>query len=185
MPAPHTWKVIDADALRKATLVTKPYPYLLIDNFILPEVLTEVVNSFPVVPKRGSVPLDAVSSSGAFAALMDEMHSPELRELIGERLGKTILLNVSALFLAWIVGLSMGVIAAAVRGSLLDWAIGSVTAALQSVPGVAVAQHGQRVSYRDDLRQIPAVMKLHTNQRCETTFVKCRLFHPRQSVAII
>ena len=87
MAAPRTWKVIDADALRKAALVHKPYPYLVIDNFILPEVLTEVVKSFPVVPKRGSVPLDAVSSSGAFAALMEEMHSSQLRELIGERLG--------------------------------------------------------------------------------------------------
>ena len=87
MAPPHSWKVINADALKKAAVIAEPYPYLIIDNFIVPEALADVVRSFPVVPKRGSVPLDAVSSSGTFAALMEEMHSTELRELIGERLG--------------------------------------------------------------------------------------------------
>jgi len=84
---PSALKVIDADALRKAAVVAEPYPHLIIDNFIRAEALADVVRSFPAVPKRGSVPLDAVSSAGAFAALMEEMHSPALRSLIGERLG--------------------------------------------------------------------------------------------------
>jgi len=82
-----SWKVIDAGALRAAAVVVEPYPYLIIDNFIRQEALAEVVKSFPVVPKRGSVPLDSVPCSGAFAALMEEMHSVALRDLIGGRLG--------------------------------------------------------------------------------------------------
>ena len=81
------WRVLDADALRKATLVPEPFPYLIVDNIIRPEVLSEVVGSFPVIRKRGSFPPHAVACSGLFATLMQEMQSDELRDLIGERLG--------------------------------------------------------------------------------------------------
>jgi len=81
------WKVLNPEALRKAPLVAQPFPYLIVDNLIRPEVLADVVESFPLVPKRGSFPPEAVSYSGRFATLIDEMHSPELRDLVGERLG--------------------------------------------------------------------------------------------------
>ncbi len=45
-----------------------------------------MVESFPRIAKRGSFPPEAVSCSGRFATLMAEMHSAELRDLIGERL---------------------------------------------------------------------------------------------------
>lgn len=82
-----SWKVLDAEALRKAALVSEPFPHLIIDNIIRPEVLPEVVGSFPAISKRGSFPLHAVSHSGRFATLMHEIQSDELRDLIGERLG--------------------------------------------------------------------------------------------------
>jgi hypothetical protein len=81
------WQVLNPDALRKAPLVAEPYPYIVVDNLIRPEVLADVIASFPRVPRRGSFPPEAVSYSGRFATLMDEMHSLELRDLIGERLG--------------------------------------------------------------------------------------------------
>ena len=82
-----SWEVLNPDALRKAPLVTEPFPYLIVDNLIRPEVLTDVVESFPRIDKRGSFPPEAVSCSGRFATLMEEMHSVALRDLIGERLG--------------------------------------------------------------------------------------------------
>ncbi|HEY6721587.1 MAG TPA: 2OG-Fe(II) oxygenase [Burkholderiales bacterium] len=81
------WTVLNADALREAALVTEPFPYLIVDNVIRPEVLPEVVASFPRIDKRGSFPPEAVSYSGRFATLMQEMHSVELRDLVGKRLG--------------------------------------------------------------------------------------------------
>ena len=84
---PGTWKVLNADPLRKAALVSEPFPHLIIDNIIRPEVLSEVVESFPRIDKRGSFPLHAVACSGRFATLMQEIQSDELRDLIGERLG--------------------------------------------------------------------------------------------------
>ena len=87
MPTPASWKVLDADSLRSAAVVADPYPHLVIDRVIRPEALAGVVQSFPEIPKRGSFPLDAVSCSGPFATLMEEMQSAELRALVGERLG--------------------------------------------------------------------------------------------------
>lgn len=84
---PASFKVLNADALRKAALVPEPFPYLIVDNVIRPEALPEVVKSFPTIEKRGSFPLHAVKYSGRFAELMQEIESPELRDLIGERLG--------------------------------------------------------------------------------------------------
>jgi len=81
------WRVLDADALRKATLVPEPFPYLIVDNIIRPEVLSDVVRNFPAIRKRGSFPPHAVACSGLFATLMQEMQSDELRDLIGKRLG--------------------------------------------------------------------------------------------------
>ncbi|HMH17077.1 MAG TPA: 2OG-Fe(II) oxygenase [Burkholderiales bacterium] len=83
----NPWTVLNAEALRKAALVTEPFPYLIVDNIIRPETLPEVVASFPRIDKRGSFPPEAVSYSGRFATLMQEMHSVELRDLVGERLG--------------------------------------------------------------------------------------------------
>ena len=80
------WRVLDEDALRKATLVPEPFPYLIIDNIIRPEVLSDVVGSFPAIKKRGSFPPHAVACSGLFTTLMQEMQSDELRDSIGERL---------------------------------------------------------------------------------------------------
>ena len=82
-----TWKVLNADPLRKAALVSEPFPHLIVDNIIRPEVLSGVVESFPRIEKRGSFPLHAVSCSGRFATLMQEIQSDELRDLIGQRLG--------------------------------------------------------------------------------------------------
>lgn len=84
---PSAWKVLNADPLRKAALVSEPFPHLIIDNIIRPEVLSQVVESFPRIDKRGSFPLHAVSCSGPFTTLMQEIQSDELRDLIGERLG--------------------------------------------------------------------------------------------------
>jgi hypothetical protein len=81
------WEVLNPDALRKASLVAEPFPHLIVDNIIRPEALAEVVESFPRIDKRGSFPPEAVSCSGRFATLMQEMHSVELRDSIGERLG--------------------------------------------------------------------------------------------------
>src|SRR6266571_5157702 len=49
-----SWQVLNADALREAALVAEPFPYLIVDNLIRPEVLAEVVESFPRIDGQGN-----------------------------------------------------------------------------------------------------------------------------------
>src|SRR5207247_9268592 len=82
-----SWEVLNPGALRKAPLVAEPFPYLVVDNLIRPEVLAEVVESFPRIDKRGSFPPEPVSCSVRFATLIAELHSVEPADLMGQGVG--------------------------------------------------------------------------------------------------
>jgi peptide/nickel transport system permease protein len=62
-----------------------------------------------------------------------------IRLLIAERISNTVLLNLVALTAAWMLGLALGLAAAAARGSPIDWAIGAITTILLASPGVVLA----------------------------------------------
>lgn len=81
------FKILNLEALKKATLQTEPFPYIVIDNIIHPEMLDKVCETFPTLNKRGSFPTSAVSCTGEFATLLEELHHPELRNVIGDRFG--------------------------------------------------------------------------------------------------
>jgi SM-20-related protein len=79
--------ILDLETLQRAALQEKPFPYLLIDNIIRPEVLQQVVTTFPKMNNRGSFPSHSLSCTGEFKRLLEELHRPELRSLIGQRFG--------------------------------------------------------------------------------------------------
>ena len=62
-----------------------------------------------------------------------------IRQLVAERVWNTILLNSLALVTAWVLGVALGLAAAARRGSFIDWAIGGGAAILLSTPTVILA----------------------------------------------
>ena len=62
-----------------------------------------------------------------------------IRQLVAERLWNTVSLNLTALAVAWTVGLALGWISAATAGSIVDWAIGAFAAALLAIPVVVAA----------------------------------------------
>jgi len=80
-----SFKILNLQALKNATQHQEPFPYMIIDNIIIPERLTAVLESFPVLSNRGSFPLNALSCSGAFGTLMEELQHPDLRKIIAER----------------------------------------------------------------------------------------------------
>jgi len=136
------WQVLNARALREAPLVAEPFPYLIVDNLIRPEVLAEVVESFPRIDKRGSFPPEAVSCSGRFATLMAEMHSAELRDLIGERLGMDLKDRPPMLTVRGRTGKKDGRIHADSKSKL-------VTVLLYLNPGWSAAEGRLRLLYND------------------------------------
>ena len=81
----NPFKILNLDALKKAKLCLEPFPYLIVDNIIHPEVLDAVVASFPHIDKRGSFPLNSINCKGNFELLMQELQRPELKEIIGQR----------------------------------------------------------------------------------------------------
>src|SRR5262245_48604516 len=62
-----------------------------------------------------------------------------IRQLVAERVGNTVLLNLTALAFAWVTGFALGLAAAARRGSAVDWLVGATTTVLLSTPGIVVA----------------------------------------------
>src|SRR6266508_7012960 len=145
-----SWQVLNAHALREAPLVAEPFPYLIVDNLIRPEVLTDVVGSFPRIAKRGSFPPEAVSCSGRFATLMAEMHSAELRDLIGERLSMDLKGRPPMLTVRGRTGKKDGRIHTDSKSKL-------VTVLLYLNPGWSATEGRLRLLYNDrDLRRYAA-----------------------------
>jgi peptide/nickel transport system permease protein len=62
-----------------------------------------------------------------------------IRQLVAERLWNTVRLNLAALVVAWLAGMTLGLAAAAARGSAVDWTIGALTTTLLSSPAVVLA----------------------------------------------
>ena len=62
-----------------------------------------------------------------------------IRQLVAERLWNTARLNLTALAVAWTLGLTLGLAAAAARESPVDWAITGITTVMLSTPVVVLA----------------------------------------------
>jgi len=165
------WQVLNARALREAPLVAEPFPYLIVDNLIRPEVLAEVVESFPRIDKRGSFPPEAVSCSGRFATLMAEMHSAELRDLIGERLGMDLKDRPPMLTVRGRTGKKDGRIHADSKSKL-------VTVLLYLNPGWSAAEGRLRLLYNDhDLTRYAAEISPDAELLARTRAFRGRAAH--------
>ncbi len=76
---------INLAALKKAVISQSPFPYTIINNFINPERLADVVQSFPEITSRGSIPASSVKCLPAFQQLVTELEGPEFRQFLGEK----------------------------------------------------------------------------------------------------
>ncbi len=77
--------VIDVGRLRAATVMTEPYEYVVISDFITPAWRDRMIAGYPAVPKGGSWPLSTVKQSADFARLIDELNGPEFRRVVEEK----------------------------------------------------------------------------------------------------
>lgn len=74
--------MLDFERIRNARLRTDPYPYTVIEDVIVGEEVSAVLNDFPPIELPGSIPLSAVTPGPAFQALIDEMNSDGFRREI-------------------------------------------------------------------------------------------------------
>jgi hypothetical protein len=78
---------IDVDAVRNATLVAEPFPYLMVPGFVRPEAIDGIERDFPVVGHAGSFPLPTLDYGPKFRDFMDAIRGPEFTAAVADKFG--------------------------------------------------------------------------------------------------
>ena len=73
---------LDIEALKAAPLVTDPFDFLILPNFVAPSQAEVIGRDYPKITQPGSFALEDVAVSGALAGLIEEMDGPAFREAI-------------------------------------------------------------------------------------------------------
>ena len=82
--------VLDLERLARTPLVTDPFDYVVVEDFIPPEALAAAVADFPKVPRRGLYPPDLVDVTGGFRAVMAALTGEGFREAIEQKFGLSL-----------------------------------------------------------------------------------------------
>lgn len=77
--------LININALRAAQLQMDPYDYLVVPDFLSADALARVNKDYPDIETAANHDLDSLSYGAAFEALMDELRSPALATVLGEK----------------------------------------------------------------------------------------------------
>jgi hypothetical protein len=77
--------LINLNALRSAELHTDPFDYMVVPDFLSPEVLARVNVDYPAIDSAANHDLENLSYGPAFEALMDELREPAFAKTLGER----------------------------------------------------------------------------------------------------
>ncbi len=80
-------RYLDIERFRAEELVKEPFPYLVLREFVRPEVLADVIATYPKVDKPGSWPLPGLKYGPAFTELVKELEGPEVRRVFEEKFG--------------------------------------------------------------------------------------------------
>lgn len=77
--------MIDIEKFNATPLVREPFQHLVVEEFITPETLAEVVKDYPDVPGGGSHYGSTLNIKGRFKALMDEIQGPAFQKAMEEK----------------------------------------------------------------------------------------------------
>lgn len=77
--------MLELEALRVAPLITQPFPYFTVPEFVKQEALESLRADFPRIGRGGSFPLAALEYGPAFERLCDELNGPEMRDTFAEK----------------------------------------------------------------------------------------------------
>jgi SM-20-related protein len=79
--------ILDFDALDRAPLQKDPCHFVVIPHFVKREALAEVNRDYPQIEAPGNFPLEELHYGTAFAALLEELQSPLMREKFATKFG--------------------------------------------------------------------------------------------------
>jgi SM-20-related protein len=72
--------VFNMDAFAAAPLLHDPYDFLIIDQFVKPDALTNINADYPKIDDAGSLPLAGLKFGPNFQAMVDALNSEEFRQ---------------------------------------------------------------------------------------------------------
>jgi hypothetical protein len=76
---------LDLQRFEQTPLNRKPFEYLVVPEFVKPEVREAISDDYPKVKKAGSFPLSEVTFGPKFKALTDDLNGPEFRTAVGRK----------------------------------------------------------------------------------------------------
>jgi SM-20-related protein len=79
--------LIDLARLRDSPLCRDPFDFVVVENFLAAEALSELIDSFPAVPGHGSYPLATLACSPLFARLTEELEGDGMRAAVEDKFG--------------------------------------------------------------------------------------------------
>lgn len=80
-----TLRTIDIESLRAASVMTEPYPYLIVPKFIRKDAIEAIQSDYPELELPGSFPLPTLSYGKNFKLMVDEIRGPEMTEIMAQK----------------------------------------------------------------------------------------------------
>ena len=79
--------MLDLPSLEGARVHAKPFPFIVVPNFVKEDRIEEIDRDYPVITKPGIFPLEALRSGPSFANLVHELRQPTFRKIMERKLG--------------------------------------------------------------------------------------------------
>jgi len=79
--------LIDLDAIKSAEVHQSPYTYIVLSNFLRPDVVADLRRDFPDIQKPGFLTLQDIDMRGAFKDLIAELESDAMAAALSAKLG--------------------------------------------------------------------------------------------------
>jgi SM-20-related protein len=79
--------MLNLAALEHAPVHTKPFPFVVVPNFIDETGLEEIEKDYPAIAQPGSFPLETLRFGPGFSKFMKALRDPAFRDLMGRKLG--------------------------------------------------------------------------------------------------
>lgn len=85
--APDPAALLDLDAFAGTPLAREPYDHVIVPRFVRPDALDQIVADFPETGGPGSFPVRTLRYGRTFAALLDVLRGPAVRDAFAAKFG--------------------------------------------------------------------------------------------------
>ncbi len=79
--------ILNLPSLEQAPVYAKPFPFLVVPNFINEEKLEKIEKDYPAIAMPGSFPLETLRAGPAFSQFVHELRAPAFRRIMERKLG--------------------------------------------------------------------------------------------------